>query len=1746
MSTAGPAPAPLLRLLPHHLDDLRRSGLTDETIRRWGCYSIEADQNWVMSRLGFPHLTPPALALPVLTLDLTEPNRNFCIIKPDRRRSDNRGRPVKYESPKNFANRLHLPLSVRDKISDASVPLVISEGQKKGEAAGQRGICAIALFGVNNWLSRVGESSFPIGDFDSIPLKDRRVILCFDSDAADNSHVAAESAIKQTVAEMVTTGALAALTSQHAAGLETPTFPKRMAGRDSFIGRLATSEQAARTAQRYGATLGRPGPGLPAPTEQEPAQPPAPQTPGPPVREPIITPAPPGSVLGQQRALPPAGAPEETDFLAGRPSPTPRLPFLPRLGVVEDVGPGVRAPQPPTRPMVVDASEVSATPPSRLPFLPEPQPINPQEVAELEARMPGRVISENNLPGILRQQAVEANVQAGLRGERGIEAEAIREPYRAQLSKAARQERINQLDAGIAEGETRLRSGVNALGERLTPGELEAVRTSVENARSEREQIGGTAAPGRGQVGGLNLTIQRMANPIEKQFAKDYLAFRQGKGPEPEAPYGLTMGRQQSIQARIDDTLAGKYQQKEPAPETVYKPAVLEDARATMAEAADFLSQMPKPGRYQAVEGEEFTTGERGGKWYGITSLRNQFPWFADLKVSPKQLADAVGRGKGPVYDRLLTAAAEYVDRQREAAAPVIAEFEPELRRLADATRETDPQISQTLTDIAEGRYSSSGRLRALIERTVADARQVAEFSKAVDNLSQTEPGIPEGAPQGVEPGGVSRREEGILPGLEQASVEQARAAGQLRAERLTEETNRPPESIEEQAGRMERESPLFRGTKASPQGELLGKASRLSAGIDPTLLRNLIPESAREYLGREAEATGRARGLQAGLYDLESQNSADLLRARDAIKSAPGTAADQQAIYHHLEDPRIPLTPEQQQILDTAIRPMMEESDRIHQKLTEGGAQVENYVHRIPAGKGSLLERIVGGRGKLGGGSALSTYAASARGRVMMALEDAEGNRRVVAIKGGEVTAFDQGQAESLGKLRGLETQGVKTREQILDREVAPLEREIDRLDAERRTLTATKGRAEASARRIENIENRLAELRQAVADSHLDVPESELQNRVFVDKDGDQWRITQATTREIEANTNLRYYKNALVSATMNYLSLRRAERAYDFLEQYKASPDFQEVAHKVGQGVAPAGWRTTDLPQFRGYVFEPHTAEVLDWYAKRMRGGEGAGIFTKVGRFLRTSIFFNPLIHTPNIAVHWTVEKGVTGFTPEKWPTILRTGAKAINAVIHQNSDFLEALDAGAPLQSQRVGGDNITPLLLEKMGRELQGNPSAAARIANALGYANPARLIRAIYNFSGKVTWVTNDIAMLQAAYEKTDRGIPLREALKETALHIPDYRLPTRILNSTSVAKLMSNPNITMFGAYHYGALRSYGEMAKALVNEHVPLAERARALDRIAMLGLVTYALYPQADKLAKWLTGDPTAQFRRAGASTFVWNLQKLVQGEKTPTDVLESVATPAVHTKSAIELAANRNLYTGRRLYDVHAPAGELARQVGGYLAQTISPIQQASRVAGGQRTPGQFAASLAGIRYPLKTQAEKRLAEYMSEAAGTAPRTAQERAASAEVARLRQGLATGKLSPEDVRQSFTAGKIDLGQARGIVQDARGGPLGSVRHLPLDKALNVWDVATPQERKQIAPLVLEKSRTLGNYEPEQRQVLIDRLRKVLADYQRGTSALPFLQGQTTPQPVPLPFLQQQAAPEPPPLPFLRRAPQ
>jgi hypothetical protein len=178
-------------LAPEHLADLRDSGLSDATIAACGFYTerdpeiIGRQLNWA----GGAFALGPCLAIPF--------DGTYVRFKPSKPNKDAKGRPRKYESPKGLPNRLYVPPATRDKLTDPTVPLTITEGEKKAAKADQEGIACVALVGTEGWSVKRPKdgNAKPIGprvlipDMDAIAFRGRRVFVVFDSDAIAKKEV---------------------------------------------------------------------------------------------------------------------------------------------------------------------------------------------------------------------------------------------------------------------------------------------------------------------------------------------------------------------------------------------------------------------------------------------------------------------------------------------------------------------------------------------------------------------------------------------------------------------------------------------------------------------------------------------------------------------------------------------------------------------------------------------------------------------------------------------------------------------------------------------------------------------------------------------------------------------------------------------------------------------------------------------------------------------------------------------------------------------------------------------------------------------------------------------------------------------------------------------------------------------------------------------------------------------------------------------------------------------------------------------------------------------------------------------------------------------------------------------------------------------------------------------------------------------------------------------------------------------
>ncbi len=151
-----------LHFHPDHLADLRASGLSDDTIRAAGVYSIRPCDfsHFFNLRRGVPSEIQSALCFPYQGGDFARIKLFPSLGK------------MKYSQPPKTEARLYIPF----KIGNSSV--YVCEGEKKTLAAHQAGLNSVGIGGLWNWLS----AGQPIDDLRLIDWGGREVTLIPDSD----------------------------------------------------------------------------------------------------------------------------------------------------------------------------------------------------------------------------------------------------------------------------------------------------------------------------------------------------------------------------------------------------------------------------------------------------------------------------------------------------------------------------------------------------------------------------------------------------------------------------------------------------------------------------------------------------------------------------------------------------------------------------------------------------------------------------------------------------------------------------------------------------------------------------------------------------------------------------------------------------------------------------------------------------------------------------------------------------------------------------------------------------------------------------------------------------------------------------------------------------------------------------------------------------------------------------------------------------------------------------------------------------------------------------------------------------------------------------------------------------------------------------------------------------------------------------------------------------------------------------
>jgi len=167
-------------LSPTHLEDLYKSGLSNETILEARIYSVDSQE--AKKLLKRTKEVGPGYVIPYPKKRGFGAGINF---KPNKPSLDSEGKSRKYLRPLRSKQQLFIPRPVWAVLQNAKIPLIFTEGEKKALKATQEGFYAIALSGVWGWKS----NHQPIDDFKLINFKKRIVYIVFDADKHTNPNV---------------------------------------------------------------------------------------------------------------------------------------------------------------------------------------------------------------------------------------------------------------------------------------------------------------------------------------------------------------------------------------------------------------------------------------------------------------------------------------------------------------------------------------------------------------------------------------------------------------------------------------------------------------------------------------------------------------------------------------------------------------------------------------------------------------------------------------------------------------------------------------------------------------------------------------------------------------------------------------------------------------------------------------------------------------------------------------------------------------------------------------------------------------------------------------------------------------------------------------------------------------------------------------------------------------------------------------------------------------------------------------------------------------------------------------------------------------------------------------------------------------------------------------------------------------------------------------------------------------------
>jgi len=493
-----------------------------------------------------------------------------------------------------------------------------------------------------------------------------------------------------------------------------------------------------------------------------------------------------------------------------------------------------------------------------------------------------------------------------------------------------------------------------------------------------------------------------------------------------------------------------------------------------------------------------------------------------------------------------------------------------------------------------------------------------------------------------------------------------------------------------------------------------------------------------------------------------------------------------------------------------------------------------------------------------------------------------------------------------------------------------------------------------------------------------------------------GREATIVDGKVPDIESHAPYRYLKDSLASQALAIMALRKQSRDLEFANNLIKSELFKQVGHGPDQPLKdlPDGWKVPasldKIPQLRGWHFDPKTAAIIEDFAKVWDNH----LLSKMSNAVVKNMMLNPIPHIFNEVMHLWNARGFTSWVPLTggWSSLASSGGKAWRDVGNQTQFYRDVIREGGSI----LGADprnKYFDTLQKEASKDYFKTPEmerSLGNLAKKLG-TTVGDLYNGISNKSQQAMWFTRDVMYVQWIHEimgrhekSTGSKMELKDAIIEAERHMPNYRMPSEVLGSRGLSKILRNPNVSMFSRYHYGMVKSLVNTIKDINPQNLKSPEGRKhfrqGVDSMLAIGVAMAVVYPLMDKLAQAMFGEGAEQ-RRAGPYHLIHAAEQVIKGERDASALIWPVFTFNPMLLTLGQAAFNKNIFTGKQIYHPDDPAKDIAKDLGTYAAKQIPQVPLLMGVGQDEDTTGQLLAKQLDIK--VRTEKQRAATEKAKE-------------------------------------------------------------------------------------------------------------------------------------------------------------------